>query len=183
MAGVVFGVLSPVIATLPQVLAPMLGLDGAQPRLSAASLAPVSAYLATIGWSFLNGVINALALVAFMVASRFVLRRDQAVIVATAAVATLAGIMGVRPFALDLLQAVIIGVIAVWFIRRFGLLAFAVALGVNWASRATPWTIDPSAWFAWRAGLSVAVVLGVAVWGFRNVLGRQSPFPTVNLDA
>jgi serine/threonine-protein kinase len=182
LAGVVLGLLWPVMATLPLVAGPMLGLEGAQLRLNVATLAPLPMYLSTIAWSVLNGVINALALVAFMVTSRFVLRGPTGVAVATAAVTTLAAIMGVRPFALDLAQAAVIGIVAVWFIRRFGLLALVTALAVNWSIRATPWTIDPSDWFVWRAGLTAALIAGLAVWGFLNVLGRQSPLPAANFD-
>jgi hypothetical protein len=182
LAGIVLGTLWPVIATLPLVAALMLGLDGAHLRLDLLALAPAPAYLSTVAWSVLSGVTNALALVAFMVVSRLVLRSEQVVMLATAAVTTLAGIMGVEPFWLDLAQAAVIGIAAVWFIRRFGLLALVTALAVNWSIRATPWTFDPSAWFAWRAGLTAMLVLGVSVWGFLNVLGRQSPFGDVGLD-
>jgi hypothetical protein len=41
----------------------------------------------------------------------------------------------------------------------------------------TPWTLDGAKWFAWRPGLTVLIVMALAVWGFRNVLGRQSAFP------
>ncbi len=182
IAGVLLGTLWPLVSTLPLAAAPLLHLDGAQLRLNALSLAPAPAYLSTIAWSVLNGVINALALVAFMVAARFVLRNEKLVLVATAAVTTLAGIMGVRPFVLDVAQAVIIGVAAVWFIKRFGLLALVTGLAINWAIRATPWTADPSAWFAWRSGLTAALVLGVALWGFLNVLGRQSLVADAGFD-
>jgi serine/threonine-protein kinase len=183
LAGALLGTLWPVVATLPPLAGPLLGLEGAHLRLHAGTLAPAPMYLAAIAWSALNGVINALALVAFMVTSRLVLRNGAVVAVLTAAAATLASIMGVQPAALDLAQAAISGVAAVWFMRRFGLLALATALAINWAVRATPWTLDPSVWFAWRAGLTAVLILGVATWGFLNVLGRQSPFPSMNLDA
>jgi ABC-type nickel/cobalt efflux system permease component RcnA len=88
----------------------------------------------------------------------------------------------VRPLTLDLAQAALIGIACVVFLRRFGLLALAVGLSVNYVVRSTPWTLDLAKWFAWRPILSVALIIGLALWGFRNVLGRQSAFPKLQLD-
>jgi hypothetical protein len=48
--------------------------------------------------------------------------------------------------------------------------------------RQTPWTLDYSRWFAWRPGLTCALVVGLMVWGFVSVLGRQSAFAAVDID-
>jgi hypothetical protein len=45
-----------------------------------------------------------------------------------------------------------------------------------------PWTLDMSRWYAWRQGFVVALIVAIAVWGFRNVLGKQWAFPTGALD-
>jgi len=39
-----------------------------------------------------------------------------------------------------------------------------------------------SRWYAWRQWCVVAIIAGLAVWGFRIALGRQSAFPTGALD-
>jgi len=89
---------------------------------------------------------------------------------------------GVRPIALDLAQAAIVGIACVVTLRRFGLLTLALGIGVNYVVRMTPWTLDVTKWFAWRPILTVILVMALALWGFRNVLGRQTAFPRLSLD-
>jgi hypothetical protein len=113
---------------------------------------------------------------------RFALRAESAVFVATALVATTAAWSGVAPPALDLVQAAIAGVATVLFFRRFGLLALVAGLSVNYVVRQTPWTLIPAQWFAWRPALTCVLVIGLAVWGFLNVLGRESVFGALDPD-
>jgi hypothetical protein len=46
----------------------------------------------------------------------------------------------------------------------------------------TPLTVDLSAWYAWRTVAVAAIVIGLSVWGFRNVLGTQSAFGSIADD-
>jgi hypothetical protein len=43
-------------------------------------------------------------------------------------------------------------------------------------------TLNMSRWYAWREWVFVAMVVGLTLWGFRNVLGKQSAFPAGALD-
>jgi len=201
LAGVIFGTLLPAVATLPEATARIIGLAGVPPSHWTASLAPSAIYLAALGRQVLAGLVNALGLVAFMVVARSALRAQGAVLVATSLLATMAAMTGVAtapgasgvaqagvaaglpPFALDLTQAAIGGVATVLFFKRFGLLALAVGLAVNYVVSQTPWTLDYSRWFAWRPGLTCALVIGLMVWGFVSVLGRESAFAAPDLDA
>jgi serine/threonine-protein kinase len=183
LAGVLLGTVLPIVATLPELGGRFFGLAGAQPSFWTSSLAPPAIYLAAIGSMVLNGLKNSLGLVAFMVVARVALRRESAVFVATALVAATAATAAVAPLALDLAQAAISGVVTVLFFRRFGLLALVAGLAVNYVVRQTPWTLDSSRWFAWRPGLTCALVVGLAVWGFVSVLGRQSAFAAPDFDA
>jgi len=201
LAGVIFGTLLPAVATLPEATARIVGLAGVPPSHWTASLASPAIYFSALGRQVLAGLINALGLVAFMVVARSALRAQGAVLVATSLLATMAAMTGVAtapgasgmaqagataglpPFALDLTQAAIGGVATVLFFRRFGLLALAVGLAVNYVVRQTPWTLDYSRWFAWRPGLTCAIIVGVMVWGFVSALGRQSAFAGPDLDA
>jgi len=70
----------------------------------------------------------------------------------------------------------------VWLLWKHGALALAVAFVVFSLVELTPWTLDMSRWYAWRGGLTLAIIAALAFWGFRNVLGRQSAFPTGALD-
>jgi len=183
LAGVLLGTVLPIVATLPELGGRFFGLAGAQPSFWTSSLAPPAIYLAAIGSMVLNGLKNSLGLVAFMVVARVALRRESVVFVATALVAATAATAAVAPLALDLAQAAISGVVTVLFFRRFGLLALVAGLAVNYVVRQTPWTLDSSRWFAWRPGLTCALVVGLAVWGFVSVLGRQSAFAAPDFDA
>jgi hypothetical protein len=170
------------LGALPETAGRMLDLAGVEPYFSFPALRPAAAYLSNVAAGLMQGAIDALAVVAFMVILRLVLRTERAAFVGTAVVIAISSMSGVRPLALDLAQAALIGIACVAFLRRFGLFALAVGLGVNYVVRATPWTFDLAKWFAWRPMLSVILIMGLALWGFRNVLGRQSAFPKLQLD-
>jgi hypothetical protein len=70
----------------------------------------------------------------------------------------------------------------VWVFWRHGALAFFTTWFVTVVAGYAPWTLDMSRWYAWRQWFVVAAIVALAVWGFRNVLGRQSAFPTGALD-
>ena len=182
LAGVFYGAGVAALGALPETAGRMLDLAGVEPYFSFPALRPAAAYLSNVAAGLMKGATDALAVVAFMVILRLVLRTDRAAFVGTAVVIAISSMSGVRPLALDLAQAALIGIACVAFLRRFGLFALAVGLGVNYVVRATPWTFDLAKWFAWRPILSVLLIIGLALWGFRNVLGRQSAFPKLRLD-
>jgi hypothetical protein len=64
-------------------------------------------------------------------------------------------------------------------LRRHGLLGCVVCTIVATALINTPITSDFSRWYAWRTMAVAAMVIGLSVWGFRNVLGRQTAFAQV----
>jgi len=182
LTGVLYGAGVAALGALPETAGRMLDLAGVEPYFSFPALRPAVAYLSNVAAGLMKGAIDALAVVAFMVILRLVLRTERAAFLGTAVVVAISSMSGVRPLALDLAQAALIGIACVAFLRRFGLFALAVGLGVNYVVRATPWTFDLAKWFAWRPMLSVVLIMGLALWGFRNVLGRQSAFPKLQLD-
>jgi serine/threonine-protein kinase len=182
VAGVLYGAVSSAAAALPETAGRLFNLAGTEPFLAPWALAPAAVYLSEVGVVFTSGALYALAVVAIMVIVRVALRAEQAVFAATALAVALFSASGVRPLAFDLVSAAIIGVGSVWFLRRFGLLALAAGITVSYLLRSAPWTFDLAKWFAWRPMLSVILIGGLALWGFRNVLGRQSVFPKLQLD-
>jgi hypothetical protein len=93
----------------------------------------------------------------------------------------------VRPSALSMVVVVAVGAVVtsllIWTLWKSGAAAFATAVGVAFFLMDVPWTFDFGRWYAWRCWFVVAVVLALAHWGFRNVLGRQAMFPADALDA
>jgi hypothetical protein len=67
-------------------------------------------------------------------------------------------------------------------LSRFGVLGAAVFATADMALTNTPLTWDVTCWYFWRTAVVVAMLLGVAYWGFRNVLGRQTAFPEGTLE-
>jgi hypothetical protein len=180
LAGVTLGALIPAIQTSPQSIGRLLGTTEAAPT-TLGRVESLISFAASIVNTAYFGVVLATGLVALMVGLRFMLRAERAVVVAAVAVVALFS-GGLAPHALQVAQAVIVGVLSVAFLRRYGLLAFAVAITVWTAVNITPWTFDLTKWFAWRQGLTVVFLLGLALWGFKNVLGKQSAFPAGALD-
>jgi hypothetical protein len=182
LGGVLLGTCTAIAGALPETVGRLLGLAGTQPFLEAWSAAPGAVYMATVAAAPVNGVLNTLAIVAIMVFVRAARRPDWVGLVSVAAVVAIYSTSGVRPVGLDIAQGVIIGIGTVMFLRRYGLLALAVGLIVDSLVRSTPWTFDMGKWFVWRPVLTVILIAALAVWGFRNVLGRQSAVPVFKLD-
>jgi hypothetical protein len=95
-------------------------------------------------------------------------------------------LLGMRPATISawllLVPVVLYSLLFVWVFWRHGALAFFTSWFVTNLAGYAPWTLDMSRWYAWRQWFVVAAIVALAVWGFRNVLGRQSAFPTGALD-
>ena len=65
---------------------------------------------------------------------------------------------------------------------RFGLLALVISLSLSFALSHAPLTLDASRWYFWQGAFVVALVLELAIWGFRNVLGKQTLLPAGALE-
>ena len=76
----------------------------------------------------------------------------------------------------------VLAALLVTVLAREGLLAGASLYSVGIALWWTPLTYDVTRWYAWRTGVVVTLIAGLAFWGFRNVLGKQSAFPAGALD-
>ena len=81
-----------------------------------------------------------------------------------------------------LILAAIASATVVAVTAKGGVLAGAAFYTAWIALETTPLTYDPASWYRWRTGVVVVLIAALAVWGFRNVLGRQSAFPAGALD-
>jgi hypothetical protein len=84
--------------------------------------------------------------------------------------------------AIEIPFAVLIATIFVFVVLRFGLLAVAVAGVVDTLLRLSPITLDFSRWYAGRSLFALAVVLGIALCGFRLALGKRPVLGIAALD-
>jgi eukaryotic-like serine/threonine-protein kinase len=66
-------------------------------------------------------------------------------------------------------------------LSRHGLLGCSAFAVVSTALLNTPLTADLTRWYAWRTVAVAMLVMGFALWGFRNVLGSQTAFPAGEL--
>jgi serine/threonine-protein kinase len=79
-------------------------------------------------------------------------------------------------------EAAVSGLLFVWVLWKRGALAAVVTWWVGALGWWAPWTLDLSRWYAWRQFVVVGIIVALAFWGFRNVLGKQSAFPAGALD-
>jgi hypothetical protein len=188
LAGVLVGLLGCLPATVA--VHGLLGLPGGGPSVFVeGSLNDPRSF---VGWFFfqiMSGLSLTLLLLAMLLVVRLIVRRTDVAWVAFAFLfigLLYLNVQVVRPETTSrlilLAAAAFFGLLFTWVFWRHGALAFAVA-GitvdlVDWA----PWTADMSRWYAWRGWLVAAAVAGLAFWGFRNVLGKQSALPAGALD-
>ncbi len=81
-----------------------------------------------------------------------------------------------------MVEAALLGLGLAALLYRFGLLALVIGLSVSFALNDAPLTLDASRWYFWQGAFVVALVLGLAIWGFRNVLGKQTLLPAGALE-
>jgi serine/threonine-protein kinase len=165
-----------------------------------ASVGTSSPYLYRDGWQWVASplfaiggtIFGSVVLVGLLVAARLFLRRDWAawwVIGMFVAVVAMGGgnradvVRADLPMWVLLLIGVTSAALAMWLFRRFGLLALVIAGSVNGMLLDAPLTLDPAHWYFWRGAWVMAIVLVLAVWGFVNVLGKQSLIPVEALDS
>jgi len=157
-------------------------------------LAEVSgvSYLYFASWNQPTSVFNSagtscffgLVGVGVLVVGRLLFRRDWAAWLAlvtlsmTLYLSTSAGL----PPAAAVVEAALCGLAVAAMLYRFGLLALVISLSVSFALGNAPLTLDPSRWYFWQGAFVVALVLGLALWGFRNVLGKKTLLPAGALE-
>ena len=110
---------------------------------------------------------------AFFLLMRVLLRRDAAAWLGVWGVMMLVSLPSSHP---SLVQWISLAAAAACYVlaARVGVLAAVAAIGLsNLLIYCTPLTLDFSRWYAWRTGVIAALLLAVAVWGFRAAMGRR----------
>jgi serine/threonine-protein kinase len=127
----------------------------------------------SIAGSVGEGLMRGLGSFAFFLLLRVLLRREAAAWLGVWAMWVLVSLPSSTP---SLVQWISLAVGAAGFVlaARVGVLAAVAAIGLsNLLVYCTPLTLDFSRWYAWRTGVIAALLLAIAVWGFRAVMGRR----------
>jgi len=119
-----------------------------------------------------GAIFPAFALMFLLFLARTTLRRYWLAVVATGllyAIITL----GAENFGVETPNVILTAVLCVFLLVRFGILALAIGLFVTSLLLNYPMTLDFSRWYANRSAFALAVLLGMAVYGFRSALGGR----------
>ncbi len=141
--------------------------------------------LAVIGNQFFNAVLNAVFLVFGMVLLKLIVRREWAAVVVAIALFTFtnaAGIPDVGPRIFNIATIALFLTIIVLTVVRLGLLATTVLFFANFVVARAPLTFDTSKWFFGDAMLFVALLVGLAWYGFYASRGGEPLFGGKLLD-
>jgi hypothetical protein len=177
LAGVLGGAAVAALLAMPEVLGRTLDLPGTFPGFAAESLNATNRFAAEVLRALADGVLRSFGLMAIVLVARLLFRSDRAAFAAAFVISVMSSVAGGQNWALDLAVATPVGVVVIVLLQRFGMLAICVLLITFDLLVWSPLTLDPSRWFAWRSAAAFALPAGLAVWGFLNVLGRQSAFP------
>jgi hypothetical protein len=184
LVGVAAGVAFFGVQTLPILLAQVFRLGAFTPFFAWGSLEGPAMFVAGTAYWIDTATLYCLVLVGVLLISRVILRRDvlawTAVALVTFFVLIYTGYVFVPVLAAP--TAVLGCAIALASMRVGGLLATVIQVSVWSILTSAPLTLDVGRWYVWRSWFVVALVLGLAFWGFRNVLGKQSAFPAGALD-
>jgi serine/threonine protein kinase len=128
-----------------------------------------------VGWLLWNMIGPVyLALITFFTffLLRLMLRNTWAAAAVCVAVDGLANFSAPDPFLSAILGMALIAS-GLWVMIRFGLLPLALLILLELVGTQAPLTSDPSAWYASKGFIVVALILGLAVWSFRHALGGR----------
>lgn len=124
-----------------------------------------------------GGIFPALALMFSLLLTRRLLRRQWLAVVTTGLLVVAIN-LGSENFSVELPLAVVVAVLSVFTLLRFGILALAVVNACSSILVAFPLTLDFSRWYAGRTLFALAAILGMTAFGFRTALGNRPVFGT-----
>jgi hypothetical protein len=164
----------------------LLDLPGAVPLYFAGNLDSAASFVGLEARGVFYSTLYPLGAAALLLVARFVFRHDGLAwvvmcvpmyIVVNDGLVTLRMTLAASPW-LQVGVGVAMTALLALLLRFGGLLAYAIAVFVWGGLFANLFTLDLSRWYAWRGWLSALLIVGLAIWGFRNVLGRQPAFPS-----
>ena len=189
---VLAGVLVGLVYSLPGsvVIARMLDLPGGGPTEFLKD--SLDGFRLFIGWQmglFAYVLLFTLSWLTVLLVARLIVRRADAAwlifVLAMSGYSYLALRAG-RPDTINpamlLSAAVVFSLLPAWLLWKHGALALAAAFLVSFYVENCPWTLDAARWYSGQGWITAALIAALALWGFRNVLGKQTLFPAGTLD-
>jgi len=180
LIGALLGVVAALLWQIPHVAREALGLSALPPIVSSVhSLGGTASLLAAILVGLVEAVYASLFATLVLLFLRFVCRKPWFSAIALVGVAMIIWIplaWGAHP----ILGGLVMGLTTTafwWAFTRLGLLAAATMLLTSSYLHALPLTTDWSAWYAGHGFAGMALVLGIAAWGFHTAKGSQPLFP------
>jgi serine/threonine-protein kinase len=123
-------------------------------------------------WNMIGPIFLALITFFIFFLLRLVLRNTWAAAAVCVVLDGLANLSAPDPFLSAVLGMMLISS-GLWVMIRFGILPLALLILLELVGLQAPLTSDLSAWYASKGLIVVALILGLAVWSFRNALGGR----------
>jgi hypothetical protein len=118
----------------------------------------------------------------FVLFAVFVVVRRRWLAIAVGGVVLVLARLPLENYAIELPATALIVTILLFVLFRFGILSLVAVLFTVQALLFNPFTLDPSLWYFGLGMFSVAVVLGLAIYGFSTSLGGQKAFGALSLE-
>jgi hypothetical protein len=165
-------------------LPPLIGLGSPANRLRNlfASLRGTRFAVSEILLSFVEPVLVALAWAALLALAYLLLRKRWLAVVVLMLFLVANGLTNYGPRSILFATSVVLALIVVFVLARFGVLVMAIAVAVSRLVSAVPVTLDLSKWYAGGTIAAYLLLLGIAVYGFYTSVGGQRVFRDGVLD-
>ncbi|HKW51194.1 MAG TPA: serine/threonine-protein kinase [Candidatus Eisenbacteria bacterium] len=138
------------------------------------------------GWtisSVAEGLMRGTGCFVVLLLLRVLFRRDGAAWAGVAFVFLLLSIQTIGHPSIADWVGLVLGVAIFVLAARVGLLVACVTWTVLFLLEfSTALTLDPSRWYAWRTGVVAAILLSLALWGFRAAMGRRKILSVSELE-
>ena len=175
LLGLLGGAAATLAAWLPAVLEGRQDMDT---LLTVLPLGSAADFWAWVLGSFGDGVMRGLGGFGLLLLLRVLVRSDVLAWVGLGVLTLLASLTSLNITAVQWI-GLMVAAASLVLAQRAGVVAGIVAvITLILLSACTPLTIDFSRWYAWRTGVIAALLLVMAVWGFRAAMGRRSILST-----
>jgi len=103
---------------------------------------------------------------------QFMLRSEIAAVVLTVLAGTVL-LLPASPSWFNFATALVFAAVSMIVLTRFGLLALAVAFSVTFVFQFAPMTLDPGTWYSTAGFAAMALLVGLALFGFFTSIGGR----------